>query len=139
MKYRNFDPTSNQPINAVDLLEKISTLTSTENHTVDLVELLTKKTHERTKALPTPKDKDLTVNLLGKYSKIADLINRKSVKRRKTSGIDKQSVKVSTQIAEFDNYLESKYPMAKTRTKEKFTKLLNDRIRYLLEEEKSGD
>lgn len=136
MKFRNFDPTTNQPIAAVDLIQKLSQDLKVQNDSLDITRLLKHKPHDviDDNKNDRKEDNDLTNKFLTKYEKIASIINTKSIKKHsKISKSSSQGKTISTtNITEFDDYLNNKYPLSKYRTNEKLSILLRQRINELL-------
>lgn len=138
MKYRNFDPDTNQPITAVELLERISTDVNFKDKPFDITTLLSdldKNKSVKNDSVTTKKEENLTGYVLQKYNRIASLINASSIKKKQrnsNSNSTSSSSKIPN-IPEFDTYLDTKYPFAKIKTKEKYTILLKQRINELIQ------
>lgn len=124
MKYRNYDPKTKQPITAVSLLKSLSETKAVETDTVDINQLLSNIDS-------SGKEKDLTAKTLKKYSKIANLINSKVIKRNSSKNVKNIN---REHIKEFDDYLESKYPQAKAITNEKYSLIIKQRVKELIDE-----
>ena len=140
MQYRNFDPQTNRPITALELLQKLEENAELEIDIIDITDVIAKKeessTQEQTKK-QAQKDRDITSRMLDRYSKIAKSINTKSVKRRQAGSSAGSTTRAGgsgggKQIAEFEDYLVSKYPQASVDTKRKLSVVLTQRIRELL-------
>lgn len=138
MKYRNFDPETNRPITALELLQKLEGNAELEVDILDITDVITKKEESRTQEqaqTSAQKDRDITSRMLDRYSKIAKTINKKSIKRRQ-AGTAANSTRTGssgrTQIAEFEEYLSSKYPQAGVDTQKKLSLVLTQRIKELL-------
>lgn len=140
MKYRNFDPHNNQPITALELLQKLEENADLEADIINITEVITKKgqstSSERAQDDGSRKDRDITARMLDKYSKIAKSINTKSIKRQHTNSSSlSTSTSTSTEelkIAEYDEYLSSRYPQAGADAKQKLSLELTKHIRELL-------
>ena len=137
MKYRNFDPGNNQPITALDLLQKLEKNADLEADVINITEVITKKkqstSSERTLDDGSRKDRDITARMLDKYSKIAKSINTKSIKRQHTNSSSLFSLSTDElKITEYDEYLSSRYPQAGADAKKKLSLELTKHIRELL-------
>lgn len=123
MKYRNFDPTTDQPITAADLLKEFTEPTVSVK-TFDISKLISE--HKT----PTT-DEDLTSKYLKRFDKIADIINKNAIKKDRTVNSTKSS------LNEFDKYLKNKYPLADLRVEEKLSILLKKRITEIMQDSTS--
>lgn len=136
MKYRNFDPQNNQPITALELLQKLEENADLEADIINITEVITKKgqstSSERTQDDGSRKDRDITARMLDKYSKIAKSINTKSIKRQHTNSSSLSTSTEELKIAEYDEYLSSRYPQAGADAKQKLSLELTKHIRELL-------
>lgn len=118
MKYRNFDPNTNQPTTPSQLLATISH--STDN------EKLTNLNHLLNFSSPSI--------LPSSYNKIANTINSKIIKsKRKAKNKSKKILSIHTEsIKEFDTYLNNKYPLSKLQNNAKFSSLLKNKLKEKL-------
>lgn len=141
MQYRNFDPETNQPITAFKLLEKLNQQSQFEFDTINITESIA-KSEEKTKIRKEVSNgqsngnQNLTNKLLDRYGEIAKLINKRSIKRRHGNKITKLNTHNITTISEYENYLNTKYPLAKLQTNDKVAMLVKSRINELLNMEK---
>ncbi|KAG0674840.1 hypothetical protein C6P40_002003 [Pichia californica] len=140
MKYRNFDPETNQPISALELLQKLEKDLQFEVDTINLTELITtKKDNNINNEEKLNENKDITGKILKKYGEIAKFINSQSIKKKQRN-IKKSSNNSNNSnnsnilgIPEFDEYLEMKYPLTTFKTTEKISLMLKERINELIE------
>lgn len=133
MKYRNFDPETNQPISALKLLEKLDKDSNFELDTINITESITKynKSHNDNENRENI-NKDITNRILKKYEKIAKLSNMKSIQKKDMNKISQ--ISGSKTIPEYEEYLNIKYPLANIKTNEKISNLLTSRIKDLMNE-----
>ena len=140
MKYRNFDPRNNQPITALELLQKLEENADLVADIINITEVITNKekstSSERSLDDGSRKGRDITSQMLDKYSKIAKSINTKSIKRQHANSSSLSlSTSTSTEelkIAEYDEYLSSRYPQAGADAKQKLSLEVTKHIRELL-------
>lgn len=140
MQYRNFDPQTNQPITALELLQKLEENAELEVDIIDIRDVITRKEENRTQEQmkkSTQNDRDITSRMLDRYSKIAKSINTKSVKRRQAGSPAGSTTRADgsgggTKIPEYEDYLASKYPQVSVDTKNKLSVVLTQRIKELL-------
>lgn len=123
MQFRNFDPNTNTQITPVELVKKIFNDNNDNDDTIlksfNIDKYLNKPVNTTT---------DITKDLLGKYNKIADSINNKVIKSKKS----KKKVS-TTPLNEYDEYINNKYPFINKLKNEKFHQLLQQRIKELIE------
>lgn len=141
MKYRNFDPETNQPITALQLLEKLSQQSQFAFDTINIAESIVKseekrKIRELSNNGKNTGNQDLTNKLLDRYGEIAKLINKRSIKRRHGNKITKSNTHNITTISEYENYLNNKYTLVKSQTDDKIIMSVKSRINELLNMEK---
>lgn len=134
MKYRNFDPETNQPISALKLLEKLNKDSSFELDTINITESITKYNSDYNKDDNNKENenKDITNKILKRYKKIAKLSNMKSIQKKDLNKI--LQTPDSKTISEYEEYLNNKYPLANIKTKEKISNLITTRIKDLMNE-----
>lgn len=121
MQFRNFDPNTNTQITPVELVKKIFNDNNDDTilKSFNIDKYLNKPVNTTT---------DITKDLLGKYNKIADSINNKVIKSKKS----KKKVS-TTPLNEYDEYINNKYPFINKLKNEKFHQLLQQRIKELIE------
>lgn len=122
MKYRNFDPITDQPISADKLLHSISESNEIKLKTFNISQAISQ-------SKTTPSDEDLTAKFLKRFNKIATIINKSATKKGANSRL-----KDRDNLNEFDKYLKNKYPLADIKTEEKLTLLLKKRIEEIINE-----
>lgn len=121
MKYRNFDPSTDQPISAAALLKKCDDFNEIKLKSFDI-------TNAIAESKPNSNNEDLTSKFLKRFDKIANIINSNAIKKG-----SKSTVKHKENLTEFDKYLKNKYPLADIKTEEKFTILLKERIKDIVD------
>ncbi|TID15831.1 hypothetical protein CANINC_004361 [Pichia inconspicua] len=124
MKYRNFDPSTDQPISAVDLLKKYNEFDEVKIGNLDITKVIAQSNSN-------PTDEDLTSKLLKRFDKIANIINTNAIKKKSSLGVKRKE-----NLTEFDKYLKNKYPLADIKTEEKLTILLKERIKEIVDDRK---
>jgi hypothetical protein len=132
MKYRNFDPETDQPISAAKILGELSQTKQFEKNVIDISQLLNKRSEKLTENKSN--EKDLTSRTLKKYNRLARIINSKVTKRKESLKNSGTSIIHREHIKEYDDYLENRYPLANFKTKEICSKIVKERIKQLINE-----
>lgn len=124
MRYFNFDPNRTDVTPISETLGKLSPQkVATEN--LDI-----------TRLAENACDQDITEDILEQYVNVAKRINHDSIKKLKR-GKKHQSGYLT--IKEYDEYLREKYPLAESKTTEKFIKLQRQRAKELMQETKKDE